>query len=249
MSQLTKYTKSQQEKLASYCRLGDADGLEGTTVGRIATYRRLVFNNVRDALERSYPLTKNALREKEWALLVNDFFEQHSCSHPQIWRMPEELIGHVVRHQPKLQSNYPLIIDLLHFEWKEIELHMMPNQHIEPGNCADPLGDAWHLNPEHELMQFSYPVHQKNARYISASDQGTYHCLGFRDPFEGKVHFINLTPLLAAILNKLARSSAPIQEVFNQVASEANIATPFTDVAPKLLDFYRSMHNKGLFIG
>lgn len=245
---LSKHTHQQQAQLAAYCRDGETPTLEGITAGRIATYRRLVFNNVRDALDRSYPLAKNALRTKEWAVLVNDFFEQHRCAHPQIWRMPEELIGFVEDYQVSLKDKYPFLIDLLTFEWKEIELHMMPNKSMPNVASEDPPKDAWVLNPEHELMRFSYPIHQKNARMITPSDQGDYHCLGFRDQTEGKVHFIHLTPLLANIVERLAEAPLPIETAYNKASAESDVSTAYRDVAPALFAFYEKMQVKGLFI-
>ena len=67
-------TIEQQSLLAKFCRDGAEPSLEGITEGRLHNYRRLVFGVVREALSSTYPLTVNLLTNKEWSILIQEFF-------------------------------------------------------------------------------------------------------------------------------------------------------------------------------
>lgn len=194
---LNEQTKQMQQSLAAYCRTGIDEPVEGVTPERVPEYRRLVFNVVRTALTSTYPLTENLLTTKEWAKLIQQFFEQHDCQHPQVWRMPKELIGFVEHHKEELQSKHPHILDLLSLEWLEVELYMMPDKPQPKEKSNDFWDEPWVWNPEHELRQFEFPVHTKNARFISTTDRGSHWCLAFRKADKSSVRFFNLSPLLA----------------------------------------------------
>ncbi len=193
-------TYEQQSRLAAYCRNGEQPALDGITPNRIGHYRRLVFNVVKDALTRSYPLAVNLLEEEEWAILCNDFFEFHPCQDPQVWKMPEELISFVQQERAHLCEKYPHLLELLRFEWKEVEYYMMPDRDWPIASKTNEWQDAWSLNPESEVLSLEYPVHLKNARQISEEDHGSYYCLVFRHEQTGKVHFMNLSPFFAWLI-------------------------------------------------
>ncbi len=243
MPQLSDKTRRQQELLAAYARDGEAREIEGVTPGRIPHYRRLVFNVVRDALTSTYPLTVNLLIEKEWSILCQEFFAEHTCSDPQVWRMPEELIGYVAKSQTALCSSYPHLLDLLLLEWKEVEYYMMPDRIFEEKQTADPLHESWNLNPESEVVRFRYPVHLKNARYISRTDEGEFYCLIFRQPVSSKVKFMNLSPFLAWLMETLLQEPglAPyellplIQEPYGSM-DENTFAAQLTSFFEKLTE-------------
>ena len=203
MPPLQADTKEQQIALAHYCRTGEFVALNGITENRVHHYRRLVFNVVKDALSSTYPLTSNLLTPKEWSILCQEFFADHSCSHPQVWRMPQELIAYAERQQTDLVDRYPQVLDLLRLEWLEAEFYMMPDRSFSDAVTENIFRDAWNLNPESQLVAFSYPVHLKNASFISRTDAGQFFCLIFRHPDTFKVRFINLSPMLALVINAM----------------------------------------------
>lgn len=224
MSQLLRAeTKEQQSGLAEYCRTGNEASLAGTTHGRLSHYRRLVTGVVDDVLKSSYPLTKNLLTEKEWENLCDDFFATHKCLDPQVWKMPFELIAYTESHQSALCNKYPHLLELLHFEWKEVEYYMMPDRTFPKKTGADIWSDIWALNPESEIMTLTYPVHMKNARFISRTDHGQFFCLIYRQPETGKVMFLNLSPFFAWLLATMMAETTSVKELFPIIQSQFGI--------------------------
>lgn len=217
-------TIEQQKRLAEYCRNGETPELDGITPNRIPEYRRLVFTIIEDALTRTYPLAVNLLSQKEWAVLCNDFFEFHPCRDPQVWKMPMELIEYVEETQTELNHKYPHLLELLRFEWKEVEYYMMPDLEFPPSAGDDIWNDYWALNPESEILTLSYPVHQKNARFISRTDEGQYFCLIFRQPNSGKVKFMNLSPFFAWMLATMLEEPCSLEELFPVIQSQFGIS-------------------------
>jgi len=224
MPHLKDETHEQQSLLAKYTRDGIEPEMIGVTEGRLHHYRRLVFNVIRESLSSTYLLTVNLLTQKEWSVVCQEFFESHDCVHPQVWRMPEELIAYIAEHRQDLHERYPQLEDLLQLEWLEAEYYMMKDRNFPEGSSKDPIAAPWNLNPESEIASFAYPVHIKNARFISPTDKGNYYCLIFRQRTSGKVKFMNLSPFLAWLIATLkADESISPQELFPVIAKEFGV--------------------------
>jgi len=212
-----------QSKLAAYCRSGKEQNLPGITPNRLHHYRRLVFNVVKDALRSTYPLTHNMLTGKQWENLCHEFFEQHPCQDPQVWKMPYELIAYLDSRDHELKQEYPHLVTLLLFEWKELEYYMMPDREQPAFMSADMWKDPWALNAEAEVMTLDYPVHLKNARFISRTDCGHYFCLIFRQPVTGKIMFMDLSPFFAWMLATMMVEPISMEDIFPVMQSEFGI--------------------------
>ena len=117
-----------QSSLASYCRGGHSREIKGINQNNVKQYRRLVYNVVDDMLQSAFPITYDFVDEDEWNYLVNDFFSSHSCQSPQAWYMPKEFYGYLEKAENPIAKKYPFLLELLWFEWLEVELFMMANK-------------------------------------------------------------------------------------------------------------------------
>ncbi len=225
-------THQYQRNLASYCRTGEYVSIPGVNEKHIKQYRRLVYNVVYDTLENAYPLTKSLLTTEEWDGLVQDFFSSNNCSSPQIWRMPKELFLYVENSGEKLTDKYPFLIELLHFEWLEIEIYMMEDEDLlEYRKEGDLAKDALYLNPELQILGLSYPVHIKSAKLITPEDVGQYFVVIHRHSKTGKVVFTEINYAHLVLLEQLSVAPTSLanlkvlwQESFSQ--EEINQALP-----------------------
>jgi uncharacterized protein len=240
-------TIEQQSLLAKFCRDGVEPSLEGVTDGRLHNYRRLVFGVVREALSSTYPLTVNLLTNKEWSVLIQEFFETHNCQDPQVWKMPLELIEFTEKHQSSLTKKYPLLIELLNFEWKEVEYYMMPDEQFPEERTSDFFSDPWIFNPESEILTLSYPLHLKNARFISISDEGQYFCLIFRQPETFKVKFLNLSPFFAWLIATMQTEPISVAELSPVIAREFGI-TDVQQLKQNIEPFYKKLCLDGMIL-
>src|SRR5690606_9540893 len=130
---------------------------------------------------------------------ANEFFCNHPCQNPQVWSMPKEFYEYLVKSRHSLLIKYPFLQDLLWFEWIELELFMMEDKKAEYTTNGDILFSRLVLNPEYQLLSFKYPVHHKNARYITITDQSDYFAAAHRNK-EGSVVFTDLSPALVRII-------------------------------------------------
>ncbi|MBI5371984.1 MAG: putative DNA-binding domain-containing protein [Sphingobacteriales bacterium] len=216
---LTDTTRQHQSALASYCRTGNLAVIPGIHPENIREYRRLVYNVVEDILRNAYPLAADFLPREEWEALVNEFFSRHSCQSPQVWYMPKEFYKYLAGNDHPVFEKYPILPDLLLFEWTETELFMMEDKAADYSISGDLLFSKLVLNPEHLVLAFDFPVHLKNARQISGTDKGKYYVAAHRDA-EGEVIFTDCSAALARILGYLAEKPQTILELFHRFEQE-----------------------------
>lgn len=214
-------TRSIQSQLASYCKDGVLSPIEGAREERLPTYRRLVFNVIRDTLRQAYPISYEILSKEEWGNLVYDFFKNHNCQHHEVWKMPYELVEYVESTQYHISIDKPYLLELLYFEWLEIEIHGhedvdLPDYVPYTGELEEVLV----LNPYTRLIQLNYPVHKMSHREVSAH-QGHYFVLIYRDLSEDKVHFMELSPFTAQLLVQLQESDGVPSPILKGLAEKA----------------------------
>jgi len=248
MSQaLHNETLKQQQLLAKYCRDGIEPQIKGATNNRLHNYRRLVFGIIREALSSTYPLTMNLLTAKECSVLIQEFFESHRCQDPQVWRMPFELIEYTENNQRALTKKYPHLIELLNFEWKEVEYYMMPDEAFPHKSTSDYWNDVWVFNPEFEIMPLSYPLHTKNARFISITDRGQYFCLIFRQPETFKVKFLNLSPFFAWLIASIQNEQVSISKLLPSIHAQFGISDE-NQLKLNIEPFFKKLVSEGMVL-
>lgn len=221
---LREQTIENQNKLASYCRTGNLPEIPGIKEQHVHHYRRLVFNIVEDCLASSFPLAENLMTPKQWRKLVEEFFENHPCQSYQVWQMPEELIVYMEKVNHELFKKYPALQDLLYFEWMECYLYMMPDikvtqNYISEINWELPLV----LNPEIEVSMAQYPIHLRNAKYITLTHKGNYFYAGHRHPESGKVVFTNISNAVVLLIEKLSNTPIVFKDLFESVCKDLNM--------------------------
>ena len=241
-----------QRKLAEYCRTGEATEIPGITSGeRLETYRRLVFSVIEEFLGKAYPITQAAIGKDEWQTLVDRFFSEYPCSSPQVWRMPQELTDYVEKTSYK-SDEFPYLLELLHFEWLEIEIDNM-----EDGELPEYLvpKDLFHeipvINPDHKLLQLSYPLYELTPDILSNDEKreerkGTYLLLGFRCKETLRAKFLTLNPFSLILLKGLMPGDKTTKELLEQLPAELQKLPNAAQTARVLIEsFYKS----GLILG
>jgi uncharacterized protein len=245
--QLLETTHKHQSSLANYCRTGKLESIPGIKKQNVSQYRRLVYNVVDDTLRSAYPLTYNLLTKKEWDNAVNDFFTNHSCQSPQVWYMPKEFYQYIAESASPLLNKYPFLEELLAFEWMETELFMMEDKPVIANKTGSVLTHIMVINPEHQLLSFAYPVHNKKAKKIIAADKQQYFVIGHRDT-AGNVLFTDLAPALVRLLEYLNEAPASLKELLLQFQSEFKIALSEAD-KEMIASFFENAFQQNLIIG
>lgn len=246
---LNKDTEKIQQKLGAYCQTGDESiFIEGTNKGRLPHYRRLVFNVIKDSLSSAYPLTKKLLGENRFNQLCLDFFSNHNCREPQIFRMTGELYDYIKNEDNSvLKTEYPFLEELLLFEWTEMDMYMMEDiESIAYQNTGDWLTDPIVMNPESRLLQFYYPVYRKKPNEISETDKALYYCFAYRQPKTSKIMFIDVSPLVAVVLSEISEGRT-LFETF-QTLQDSGLSVN-SDIIEKIINFFKAEIKNGMFLG
>lgn len=217
-------TRVSQQSLANYCRTGEYTPIAGVREQHVQHYRRLVYNVIDDTLRSAYPLTFQLLNATEWNGLVQEFFREHACSSPQVWYMPKEFYEYFTQHQPEWWEKYPFIMELMLFEWLEVEVYMMEDRAASLSFTGDLLKQPLALNPEHHLQYFTWPVHLKNAAQINPSDKGHYFLALHRHPNSGDVLFTSLSPALVCMLEYLQEAPATMETLVTHACTTLQLS-------------------------
>lgn len=219
---LEKTTYQQQSLLASYTRSGDENiirQLKGVKEKGIRYYRDLIFNIVWDGVSNAYPIMTDFLGEDKMKTLVEKFFATHKCSNPQVWAMPKEFMDYAIQNEPSLINEYPFLPDLILFEWKEIEIYMMPDKPIPAFTKKGSLwSDKMVFNPESEVVKFSYPVFMLHPDEITEEFKNEYYVLLHRDFDTKEVLFHNVSELSAKVIDVLKEQPLSYRELEKKYA-------------------------------
>lgn len=221
-----------QSTLADFCRSGEPIDLPGTTEGRLAQYRRLVFGVISNTLSQAYPIAAKHLGSEIWDQLIEDFFANHACQDPQVWRMPRELIDYVRSSGYDKTLKLPHLLDLLKMEWLEIEVHAMPDVNEQNRAPIDDLvNNVLVFNPYYRLERFTYPVHKIHERN-PADFPGNYFLLIFRQTTgHQRVQFIALQPIFAVLIDTILQNKhVSAIEAFEALKQSGPIAMNNTDL-------------------
>lgn len=239
-------TYQAQSSLSRYCRDGEITEIPGVRSERLPHYRRLVFNVVKDALNTAYPITRKYIDEKDWEGLQFRFFSGHACSHPQIWRMPEELIGYCKEYEGGLCNKYPALIDILRFDWQEVHLFMMPDIPMPTHREVKPeWNDIPVLEPEMQLLVLTYPVHIVHPSELKNSQPGQFVSLAWRNRDSGQVSFMDISIFFALVLDILSSSPCPLYEAGKKAALTVGISDEET-WRQRLGEFVSKLHSRRL---
>lgn len=240
--------QTQQSILAEYTRTGNdtlLQKLQGIKEKGIRYYRELIFNIAWDTITNAYPILTDFLGNEPMRSLVNNFYTQHRCQTYQVWRMPEEFKDFVIQNETALIEKYPFIPDLLHFEWIEIEVFMMPDEtfpeHHKNGNI---LKDKLVLNPEIKILALQYPVHLFHPSKITEKEKGQYFVLVHRHPESKEVVFTNLNALGVKIILHLNEESLSINDMEQKIAPQSSL-----QIKDQIKQFVRECLNSQIIIG
>ena len=246
--QLSKQTQQHQSALASYCRTGKLTTIPGINTNNIGQYRRLVFNIVDDMLQSAFPLSHELMKAKEWHKLVLDFFATHPCQSPQVWYMPKEFYEYMKQTGSNIHEKYPHLLELLWFEWLEVELFMMDDQPVDYTISGNINKDGLILNPEFQLQHFTFPVHLKKSAKITATDRGDYYLSIHRMPDSGDVSFTDLSPAFVRMLEILSSGPETAEQLIHKLCAEFQIP-PTEEINSMCIAFIQTAITSRLIIG
>ena len=203
---------------------------------RVAVYQRLFLNTVSQFFASTYPVCHAVLGTQRWQSLMRDFLASHAASTPYFHFLGRELLTFLENRYAQETPDPPWLLALADWEWREMAVSIDTADAPPPLARVAPSG-VYTLSPVAQLCAYDWPVHQVvPGKTLEAAPT---FLLVWRDQTDA-VHFAQLAPLMAALLDALDGASS-IQAHLRYLAEACgrDVAQLWPLAAPFLQDLGR----------
>ena len=230
MAELPEFQKKQFAFAAHIRDPEQVPAPEGVEDRRMAIYRELFFNNIRNLLSNMFPVLKKLLSEDKWHDLIRQFMQRHRAETPYFLQLPQEFLDFLQNEYTLQDDDYPFLLELAHYEYIELALSISEETNDLAG--VDPDGDLLANVPIRSALTwvyaYQYPVHRISADFIPTepADQAVFLAVYRRG--NDKVGFLELNPVTAKLLEALGDNATQStgEMLLRSLAAEIN----YTDV-------------------
>lgn len=199
------------------------DGIEDR---RLAIYRRLIFNNVRNFMLRGFPVLRRTLGEETLTRLVREWLIEHRARTPLFPRMSSEFVVWLAGAPAAIADLPPWVPELAHYEWVETELtlaDLTPPAGLPSGTLT--------MSPLAQALVYSWPVHRIRPEFLPDNPETTF-LLVHRDAAH-KVRFHEITAMTFTLLHTLATTGPQLSD---QLLARLDIDATHVAAARTLVD-------------
>jgi len=223
----------QKKQFAFAAHIRDPDHVAaptGVEDRRMAIYRELFFNNIRNLLANMFPVLRKLHTDEKWHSLIRQFMQRHRAETPYFLQLPQELLDFLQNEYTLQDDDYPFLIELAHYEY--IELALSISEDVNEFAGVDPEGDLLTNIPvKSELAwvyAYQYPVHRISPDYIpeEPAEEPVFLAVFRRE--NDKVGFMELNPVTAKLLEAISENETQQtgEQLLRTLAEEIN----YTDV-------------------
>jgi hypothetical protein len=178
------------------------DGIEDR---RMAIYRELFFNNIKNFISGNFPVLKTLFSDEAWTVLCRDFYTEYRCHTPLFPELPREFLQYLQDNRNNHKDDPPFMLELAHYEWVELALSLDEADHDDID--ADPDGDLLSgvpvLSPVAWALSYNYPVHRIRVDFQpdEAPAEATHLLVWRRRDFS--IQFMQLNTISLLLLQKM----------------------------------------------
>ena len=199
---------------------------EGIEDRRLAIYRELFFNNLRNLLGKTFPVLRKLHDDEHWDRFIRQFMQVHQAKTPYFLELPEEFLN-FLRHEYEHQvDDFQFLTELAHYEYIELALSIS----TESNNLeeVDPDGDLLANIPVKSVLTwvyaYQYPVHRISAEFLPTQPDDEPAYLAVYRKTNDKVGFLELNPVTASLLNAIEENEAGRtgEELLREIAASIN---------------------------
>lgn len=250
MSSEPRFARLQAE-LAAWVRDPARPAPAGIEPRRLAIYRELFFNNVRDFVETAFPVAKSLLPTAEWDALVADFFAGHRPASPYFRDISLAFREWLEAARGEWLAARPWLGELLHYEWAELAADCAETATTPPHADGDLLAGVPVLPAATWVLAYRWPVHRlgPDTPPTPAPPAQPTFLLLWRDD-AGLVRQMETSALAARLLESLQAVPASGRALLEQLAAEAGLAgegvAPFVSAGAQVL---QELREQGLIAG
>jgi hypothetical protein len=195
----------------------------GTEDRRMAIYRELFFNNLRNLLSQTFPVLRKLHKKEKWDSLIRQFMVQHEAKTPYFLKIPEEFLGFLQSEYELQDDDFPFLIELAHYEW--VELALSVSDEVNDVTGVDEHGSLLERTPVKSRLAwtfaYQYPVHRISENFlpVELGEQSTF--LTICRKANDDIDFMELNPVTARLLEMIDFNDAQSgRELLTELAGE-----------------------------
>ncbi|MDJ0813515.1 MAG: putative DNA-binding domain-containing protein [Woeseiaceae bacterium] len=172
---------------------------------RMAIYRELFFNNIRNLLANMFPVIRKLHDDEKWHAIIRQFMQHHRAETPYFLQLPQEFLAFLQDSYELQDDDYPFLLELAHYEYVELALSISEESNNLEG--VDPEGDLLQQVPVRSALAwvyaYQYPVHRIKKDYTpkAPAEQPVFIAVFRRS--DDSVGFLELNPVTARLLEAI----------------------------------------------
>lgn len=228
MAELPEFQKKQYAFAAHIRDPEKVPAPEGIEDRRMAIYRELFFNNIRNLLSNMFPVLRKLHDDDRWHGMIRQFMQRHRAETPYFLQLPQEFLAFLQNEYEAQDDDYPFLVELAHYEYIELALSISEDSNNLEG--VDPDGNLLHQVPVKSVLAWVYayqfPVHRIKADFKpeQPADQPVFLAVFRRT--DDSVGFLELNPITARLLEAIDDNDAQLtgEALLRALAQEINYA-------------------------
>lgn len=199
---------------------------EGIEDRRMAIYRELFFNNLRNLLGKTFPVLRKLHDDEHWDHFIRQFMQIHQSKTPYFLELPDEFLNFLRNEYEHQDDDFPFLTELAHYEY--IELALSISTECNNLENVDPNGDLLAGTPVKSMLAwvyaYQYPVHRISTDFLPAQPEDQPVYLAVYRQSDDKVGFLELNSVTASLLNAIEENEAGRsgEELLREIAANIN---------------------------
>ena len=228
MAELPDYQKKQYAFAAHIRDPDNVPSPEGIEDRRMAIYRELFFNNIRNLLANMFPVLRKLHSDDQWHRFVRQFMQRHRAQTPYFLQLPQEFLDFLQNEYKSQDDDFPFLIELAHYEYIELALSISEDSNNLDG--IDPDGDLMRQIPVKSALAWVYayqfPVHRITLEFTPSKPAEQPVFLAVYRRTDDTVGFLELNPVTARLLEAIGDNDAqlPGEALLRSLGEEINYA-------------------------
>ena len=208
MAKLPDFQRKQYEFAAHIRDPENNTAPAGIEDRRMAIYRNLFFNNLRNLLGSTFPVLKKLSGKERWGKLIREFMAKHQAQTPYFLEIPKEFLDFLEHEHKPAEDDFPFLLELAHYEWVELALSVSTDS--DDLSSVDQDGDLLEGAPVMSALAwplaYRYPVHRISETFqpTEPGEQASYLAI-YRDA-QGDISFMELNAVTAGLLDKISKN-------------------------------------------
>ena len=192
---------------------------------RLKIYQDLVYNNIEGFISSGFPVLRSLYTDCNWHELVREFIRGHRCHSPYFLEISQEFLRFLTQDYQTLETDYPFIAELAHYEWVELALDVSPVDMDAFSPIADPMHGLPALSPLTWLLSYQFPVHHIGKDHCPLEPGEPTFLAVYRDR-GNEVQFMELNAATARLLELLRENTQHTgAALLDQLAGELGMSS------------------------